>query len=314
MTNLIKVDPRAYECTKYDNKLQKLNDYITDQQFPYSYEKSLYFDDDTPLTIQCTLHEEFEVLPKKLLKTNQLPCPQCNKINKNHTHKKTVYNQQTFIDTCIQANGDRFDYSTIDFKGFNYNIYPKCHKHGTISVKNPATHLTYTTCPKCRGELKRYSTETFIQKAKELHGDLFDYTNSVYSSAREPIDIFCNYCKQTFTVNQAYFHLQGNGCNLCRRGGFDGTKPGVLYYISIDNGAAYKIGITNKSVKDRYSKSDLKRIQIIQEWKYEFGLEAFRREQEIIKNFKDSKYSGTISMESCSHKEMFNRDILLLDK
>jgi hypothetical protein len=303
----IKVHECAYENPKFYKKLQSLN--LLLEESDYSFINAKYLDEITPIDITCNSHGDFQAIPKDLRKKNFIGCTKC----KDFYYKKERYTQESFIQKCIEANGERFNYSNIDFKGFKYTIYPECKIHGTISCKNPKTHLTYTTCPKCRGMKKRFTTERFIKKAKEIHKDLFNYDKSIYIDSRSPINIYCNYCKDYFTVNQATWHLQGHGCNKCNSGGFNSAKAGLLYYISIDNGQAYKVGITNRTVKDRYSPADFKRIKVIKTWKYEFGNEARERELEILRTFKSAKYTGSISLESCTHKEMFNQDILLLD-
>lgn len=308
----IGIDEHAYEDQKFYKSLRNLNLYLQSKNYNYDYTNTKYWDDEHPLTIVCNLHGEFQELPKNII-NNKIPCKECAKTVKEYSYKNKFYTLEAFKQACIEANGDRFDYSKIEFNGFNRCFYPSCKEHGTITVKKPHTHLTYTTCAKCRGTKSRYTQEDFVKKAKELHGNKYDYSNSIYTSSREEITIYCNYCKQEFTHKQASYHLQGNGCNLCSLAGFDSSKPGILYYLSIDDGTAYKIGITNKSVKERYTPSDLKRIKIIKEWKFSFGNDARIREQEIIQTFKYAKYNGDISLESCTHKEMFNYDVLLLD-
>ena len=36
------------------------------------------------------------------------------------------------------------------------------------------------------------------------------------------------------------------------KGGFDYQKKGILYYVSVNDGQAFKIGITNYNVKQRF--------------------------------------------------------------
>jgi hypothetical protein len=59
------------------------------------------------------------------------------------------------------------------------------------------------------------TTEIFIRRAKELFGDIYDYSITVYKGAREPIEYIC---KVHGKVTQSYAtnHLRGKGCNKCR--------------------------------------------------------------------------------------------------
>ena len=297
----------AYEDLKFYKKLRSLNELLKDSTYDFS--KAKYQNENTPLTIICKEHGEFEATPKELRSKKFKGCIECQ----NYVFYNIKYDQETFIEKCTKENSERFDYSNVTFEGFDKPIYPRCKEHGRIKVNNPATHLSYTTCPKCRGSKTRYTKEQFVEKAIKLHGDLYNYEKSDYISSRDPIEIYCNYCKNYFILNQASTHLQGTGCNLCCNGGFDSSKPGILYYLSINNGEAYKIGITNRTVKERYSSNDYRKIKIIKTWKYEFGNDARLREQEILNTFKYAKYEGTSLLESCTNKEIFSYDVLLLD-
>ena len=63
-------------------------------------------------------------------------------------------------------------------------------------------------------------------------------------------------------------HLKGSGCPSCAVTGFDRNKPGTLYYLSINDGEAYKIGITNRTVQQRYTNLDLESITILHQIHY----------------------------------------------
>lgn len=94
--------------------------------------------------------------------------------------------------------------------------------------------------------------------------------------------------------------------------GFNAEASAILYYLSINNGEAYKIGITNNTVAQRYSKSDRDKITVIKTWDYPIGKEAFRIEQEILKTHKDMKYTGDNLLFN-GNTELFKSDILGLD-
>ena len=94
--------------------------------------------------------------------------------------------------------------------------------------------------------------------------------------------------------------------------GFDVSKPAILYYLSIDNGTAYKIGITNRTVEERYRKCDLHRMQILNIKDYYDGQQAKKAERDILDRFKYAKYKGDKLLLD-GHSEMFDRDVLGLD-
>lgn len=56
--------------------------------------------------------------------------------------------------------------------------------------------------------------ETYISECQEIHGDKYDYTNTIYEGAHNKVSVLCNRHQKTF-VQKAYAHLQGQGCPLC---------------------------------------------------------------------------------------------------
>ncbi len=60
---------------------------------------------------------------------------------------------------------------------------------------------------------KKLTTEEFIERAREVHGDRYDYSQTVYRKSKETVDIICpihGLFQQT-----AISHLCGHGCYKC---------------------------------------------------------------------------------------------------
>ena len=60
---------------------------------------------------------------------------------------------------------------------------------------------------------KKITTSEFIERAINIHGNKFDYTNTTYSKLNEKINIICR-VHGNFIQN-ASDHLNGNGCPQC---------------------------------------------------------------------------------------------------
>lgn len=61
--------------------------------------------------------------------------------------------------------------------------------------------------------MKRKTTEEFIQAAKKVHGDLYDYSQVVYINSYIKVRIGCP--KHGFFFQKPKYHLKGNGCPKC---------------------------------------------------------------------------------------------------
>lgn len=105
--------------------------------------------------------------------------------------------------------------------------------------------------------------------------------------------------------------LKGRGCPTCAQKGFDPNKPAILYYISIhhENEILYKIGITNRSVLERFSLDKDKDIRVIFEEYFEKGLDAKSKEKLILDKYKSFKYKGPPILKSLGNSELFSQNI-----
>ena len=62
--------------------------------------------------------------------------------------------------------------------------------------------------------MQRPTTKQFIEKAKLIHNDKYDYSKFIYINNRIKGIIICNKCKNEFTQSSAN-HLKGKGCPKC---------------------------------------------------------------------------------------------------
>jgi hypothetical protein len=149
---------------------------------------------------------------------------------------------------------------------------------------------------------------TFIDNARKVHGDKYDYTKSEYVNKGTKVSIICpTHGEFRQTPNNHVNHKMG--CPGCSTSGFDPNKPAILYYLSVDCGTAYKIGITNKTVQDRFSAEELSRIKVLTTTEYAYGRCARAEEQRIMKEYRDSVYKGP-SLLTSGNTELFSYDVL----
>jgi hypothetical protein len=101
--------------------------------------------------------------------------------------------------------------------------------------------------------------------------------------------------------------------------GFDRKKPAILYYIKFELSSGipvYKIGITNRAVKSRISAMYVNKgtvRNILKEFYFDIGQEAYDMEQSYHKEFKEHRYMGEQVMKN-GNSELYCIDVLGLDK
>lgn len=134
-------------------------------------------------------------------------------------NKTPEKNFQSFLKKSIAKHGNKFDYSKTIYLDCKTPIEIICPKHGLFTI-NPTGHYeSKTGCPKCSTEdvhnNQRKTTEWFIDKAKNVHGDNYDYSLVEYIKSQKYVKIRCK--KHDFIFEQwPSNHLYGKGCPKCK--------------------------------------------------------------------------------------------------
>jgi len=63
--------------------------------------------------------------------------------------------------------------------------------------------------------MPRLTTEQFVRKAKEKHGDKYDYSKSVYVACRIKVIIICPIHKEFLQCPEDHTSKKGRGCSKC---------------------------------------------------------------------------------------------------
>ena len=121
--------------------------------------------------------------------------------------------QQEFIARCSNIHKGKYNYSKVIYNGSKSRIIISCPLHGDF-IQTAADHLQGKGCKKCTNKYKP-STEEFINKAKEVHGDKYNYSKTIYKSNKENVIITCKVHGDFSQIARS--HLKGAECPLCRR-------------------------------------------------------------------------------------------------
>jgi very-short-patch-repair endonuclease len=172
----------------------------------YDYSLVVYRDVKTKVKIICPIHGVFEQIPNSHLGNHG--CPKCY-----GNEKKTL---KEYLKECKEIHGDKYDYSLVDYKNGKNKIKIICKNHG-IFEQSPIKHIRGQGCPKCAQIIRTHemllSTEDFIKKSKNIHGDKYDYSLVNYNGSFNKVKIICSIhgiFEQTPASN-----LHGAGCKKC---------------------------------------------------------------------------------------------------
>ncbi|MDE5888940.1 MAG: DUF723 domain-containing protein, partial [Bacilli bacterium] len=152
----------------------------------YDYSKVNYINNHTKVIIICPKHGEFEQTPHSHLQG--AGCPKCCKTG-------VKLSTEEFIKKAKLVHDDKYDYSKVEYVNSQTKVCIICKEHGEF-WQTPNSHLSGNKCFKCKGKLitekKTFTKETFIEKAREVHGDRYDYSKVVYIKAKKPVCIICH--------------------------------------------------------------------------------------------------------------------------
>jgi len=93
-------------------------------------------------------------------------------------------NKEKFIKKAILRYGDLYNYSKVDYVNNITEVTIICPVHGEF-LSTPRRLIKGSGCGRCNSENK------FIEKAKEIHGDKYDYSKIGYNGVEEKITVMC---------------------------------------------------------------------------------------------------------------------------
>ena len=167
----------------------------------YDYSKVVYVGSKQKVTIICSVHGEFEQIPNSHLRGQG--CADCGGTKKSTTEQ--------FIEKAKAVHGDRYDYSKVEHVNSSTKVTIICPEHGEFE-QIPGGHLSGKGCAECGGT-KKSTTEQFIEKAKAVHGDRYDYSKVEYVNDSAKVTIICSTHGEFEQMPTN--HLVGRGCLEC---------------------------------------------------------------------------------------------------
>lgn len=179
----------------------------------YEYTKVNYTNTNTKVLIICKFHGEFEQSPKKHLSGQG-----CSKCGREKTISARKTNLDEFIKVSKDIHNDKYDYSKVEFNTLTDKVTIGCKVHGDF-LQQALVHKNGSGCTLCWGTrrlttLRLLTTEDIIRRSKNIHGDKYDYSDTIYSGPKNSLKILCP--KHGY-FSQAYYEhsVVGSGCKAC---------------------------------------------------------------------------------------------------
>lgn len=178
----------------------------------FDYSKAIFTISNNKVEITCTLHGQTYRQTFAFHVKGDGGCAKCKaeKFSKMYTRSTSE-----FVTLARQAHGDIYDYTQTVYIRNSKPVTIRCLKHGLFQQR-AETHLK-CGCPKC-GRLKTakkrtFTRDQFLAKARNTHGDLYNYDKVKYVNCRVNVIISCK-LHGDFEQSPPN-HLAGQGCMKC---------------------------------------------------------------------------------------------------
>lgn len=259
----------------------------------YDYSLVEYTKNNQEVKIICKEHGEFEQKPSSHLRGSG--CRRCASLKgataSRSSNRKGALTQEQFLQKCREAHGDKYDYSKAVYINAHEKVTIICPEHGPFE-KSARKHTDRGQgCLKCSrkalADSKKFSKGQFIERAQEVHGNKYDYSEVEYVNMQLPVDIICpEHGKFSVIADK---HLRGLGtCKGCTDYNLL-VGSNMVYFINLGDNL-YKIGIASKyrsrlqTIKNDYKLPE--DIEILYVFRYEFEEQARILEKYFLENIK----------------------------
>lgn len=121
--------------------------------------------------------------------------------------------KENIISEVKKLYGDAYETDMIENNGTSDYVTLKCKKHGIVFRKRLSRLLKGSGCPLCSGKARK-TFEQFVEDARKVHGDEYEYNDSNYVNSHTKIGITCP--EHGEFMQTPTNHLNGNGCPKCK--------------------------------------------------------------------------------------------------
>lgn len=261
----------------------------------YSYSCDNFRDQYTVVTVTCKDHGEFKQVAKNHMRGSG--CKQCAIAN-NADNRAIPFSE--FVRRSLSAHKETHAYDEATYRISSEPTKIVCVRHSCEFWQLPERHMTgQTGCSECAKEKRVHkrtkTTAEFIRDATAIHGDRYDYSETVYSGAQRKLTIMCR--KHGLFSQLATNHLAGYGCAECATrklfhelhfSGEESIQTGSVYVMAIVAGGAKmcKVGYA-QCVKDRINRLHHEGVSVLSHVEFSAPKPlAFAVERDFHKRFR----------------------------
>jgi len=236
------------------NRIARKNKFIANARKKhgnkYDYSLVKYVNGHTKVKIRCPKHGIFEQMPADHICGKGKGCRKCAF---ERIAEKLSLTTEEFIKKANEKHDNRYDYSKTNYINCNTKVIIICKVHGEFKQK-ASSHLVGHNCSECMHRipktnhqildnhtinkhktcaLNKYTTETWIEKVREIHNNKYDYSKVIYIHGKSKVIIICPIHGEF--LQRCDVHIRKKGCINCSRSGVHKQEKLLAKFIEKSN-------------------------------------------------------------------------------
>jgi len=159
-------------------------------RYDYSLVEDEFFNLQSKVQIKCNKHD---IIFEQSIKYH-LGGQGCNFCGTESMVQKQSLNIEEVLKRFKRTHGDKYCYDFVEYKSKDSPVDIVCLEHGLFR-QSPSSHWKGSGCPECgrkkRSRSRKLTTERFIKRVIENHGEKYDFSLTKYKSYSENVTAIC---------------------------------------------------------------------------------------------------------------------------
>jgi hypothetical protein len=164
--------------------------------------------------LSCKDHGTYETQLTTALQTSFGGCLKC----------KVYEESKVFVTKAQDIHGDKYSYELNDYESSRKVMRIWCNTHEDYFYQRPSAHLQGQNCPLCGKDSCKVTKncngkDSFILRAKEVHGEFYDYSKVDYVDITTKVTLVCPVHGDYQIIPNNHIHGHGEciSCGVERR-------------------------------------------------------------------------------------------------
>lgn len=192
----------------------------------YDYSLVVYKNSRILVCIICPIHGPFWQRPD--LHLSGKGCKDCAREGRRKSNEQ-------FIAEAKAVHGDKYGYGKTRYKNKRTKVVVTCPIHGDFEIR-PDKLLDGHGCMECgkisKNKKQSKTLEQFVEEARKIHGDRYDYSLVDYINSYTEVKIICR--KHGVFLQRPDVHLRGCGCPFCNQSTLENQTALFLNKLDIN--------------------------------------------------------------------------------